>query len=38
MNRYLIIFGKLAGTVEPGQGTLNDLPLGQYLPFRLNAY
>ena len=36
-NRYFIIFGKSAGIVEPSQGTLNDPPLGQDLPFGFYA-
>jgi len=38
MDRYLIIFGKTARIVEPGQRTLNDPPLGQDLPLGFNAY
>ena len=37
-DRYLVIFGKAAGIVEPGQGTFNNPPLGQDLPLWLNAY
>ena len=37
-NRYLIIFGKTAGIVDPRQGTFNNPPLGQDLPLGLNAY
>ena len=37
-DRYFMIFGKAAGVVEPRQRTLNDPPLGQDLPFRLDAY
>ena len=37
-NRYLLIFGKPAGIVEPSQGTLNNPSLGQELPLGLNAY
>ena len=36
-NRYLIIFEKPAGIVEPGQGTFNNPPLGQDLPFGFYA-
>ena len=32
-DRSLIIFGKPAGIVEPSQGTFNDPPLWQDLPF-----
>ena len=35
--RYFIIFRKAAGVVEPRQRTLNDPPLGQDLPFRLDT-
>ena len=37
-DRYLVIFGKTAGIVEPGQGTLNNPVLGQNLPLGLNTY
>ena len=36
-DRYFIIFGKAAGVVEPRQRTLNDPPLWQDLPFRLDT-
>ena len=36
-NGSLIIFGKPAGIVEPGQRTFNDPPLGQNLPFGFYA-
>ena len=37
-NRYLVIFGKTAGIIEPGQRTLNNPSLGQDLPLGLNAH
>ena len=36
-NRYLIIFGKPTRIVEPSQGTFNNPPLGQDLPFGFYA-
>ena len=36
-NRYLIIFGKPAGIIEPSQGTFIDPSLGQDLPFGFYA-
>ena len=32
MERYLVIFGKTTGIVDPSQRTLHDPPLGQNLP------
>ena len=37
VNRYLIIFGKPAGIVEPSQRTFNNPPLGQDYPSRFYA-
>ena len=36
-NRYLVVFGKTARVVEPDQRALNNPPLGQNLPSRLDA-